>query len=107
MNARLLVLFACAAALSGCVALSVTPVGVTGFAYSHIRTPLIATGSPERPNKVGRATMRSIFGWYAQGDASIEAAAENGGITHIHHVDVESTSVLGVITDVTTIVYGN
>ncbi len=107
MLQRLLAIVLCTYALTGCVAMSVTPVAVTGFAYTHTRTPLLATGSSERPNKVGRATMRSIFGWYAQGDASIEAAAENGGITHIHHIDVETTSVLGVITDVTTIVYGN
>ncbi len=93
--------------LSGCVAMANTPVGVTGFAYKHTITPMLVTDSTERPNKVGRSTMRSIFGWYAQGDASIETAAQNGGIAHIHHVDIETTSVLGIITDVTTIVYGN
>ncbi len=97
----------CCVALSGCLAMGNSPVGVSGYAYKHTLAPLLATDSTERPNKVGRSTMRSIFGLYAQGDASIQTAAQNGGIAHIHHVDVETTSILGIITDVTTIVYGN
>jgi hypothetical protein len=41
------------------------------------------------------------------GDASIEAAAKNAGITRIHHVDYQTQSVLGVMADFTVIVYGN
>ncbi len=104
---RILILVGLCWALGGCLAMGNTPVGINGFAYKHTITPLIATDSTERPNKVGRSTMRSIFGFYAQGDASIQTAAQNGGIAHIHHVDVETTSVFGIIADVTTIVYGN
>ena len=47
------------------------------------------------------------MGFYAVGDASVETAAKNGGITKIHHVDYETQSILGVIADYTTVVYGN
>ena len=93
--------------LSGCASVAITPVNVTGFAYTNMSTPLLVTASQEKPTKVGRATVRSIMGFYASGDASVETAARNGGISRIHHVDVETQSILGVIADVTTVVYGN
>jgi hypothetical protein len=68
---------------------------------------MLVTENPDRPTKVGRATMRSILGIYAVGDASIEAAAKNAGITRIHHVDYQSQNLLGVMSDFTVIVYGN
>jgi hypothetical protein len=40
------------------------------------------------------------------GDASISAAAQNGGITRIHHVDHETMNILGIYAKYTTIVYG-
>lgn len=107
MLRKLFTLMALTTLLSGCLAISVTPVGVTGFAYSHTASPLMVTASQEKPTKVGRSTMRSIFGWYASGDASVDTAARNGGITRIHHVDIESQTILGVIADITTVVYGN
>jgi hypothetical protein len=68
---------------------------------------MLVTESPDKPTKVGRATVRSILGIYAVGDASIEAAAKNAGITRIHHVDYQSQNILGVMSDFTVIVYGN
>ena len=90
--------------LSGC-ATAVSP--VTGALYTNVRAPLLVTESPEKPTKVGRATMRSILGIYAVGDASVEAAAKNAGITRIHHVDYQSQNLFGVMSDFTVIVYGN
>ena len=90
--------------LSGC-ATAVSP--VTGSLYTNVRAPMLVTESPDRPTKVGRATMRSILGIYAVGDASIESAAKNAGITRIHHVDYQTQNILGVMADFTVIVYGN
>lgn len=90
--------------ISGC-ATAVSP--VNGTLYSNVKAPLLVTDSAEKPTKVGRATMRSILGIYAVGDASIEAAAKNAGITHIHHVDYQTQNLLGVMSDFTVIVYGN
>jgi len=90
--------------LSGC-ATAVSP--VNGALYTNVRAPMLVTESPDRPTKVGRATMRSILGIYAVGDASIESAAKNAGITRIHHVDYQTQNILGVMADFTVIVYGN
>ena len=90
--------------LSGC-ATAVSP--VTGSLYTNVRAPLLVTDSSDKPTKVGRATMRSILGIYAVGDASVEAAVKNAGITRIHHVDYQTQSILGVMADFTVIVYGN
>ncbi len=93
-----------ATALSGC-ATAVSP--VNGTFYSNVKAPMLVSDSAERPTKIGRASARSILGIYAVGDASIETAAKNAGITHIHHVDYQSESVLGMVADFTVIVYGN
>ena len=90
--------------LSGC-ATAVSP--VNGVFYSNVKAPALATDSADKPTKIGRASARSILGIYAVGDASIEAAAKNAGITRIHHVDYQSESILGVVADFTVIVYGN
>ncbi len=101
---RLLVVSALILSLAGC-ATATSP--VSGFIYSHVIAPVGMTGSADKPTKVGRSQARSILGLYATGDASIETAAKNGGITKIHHVDHETQVILGVIADYTTIVYGN
>ena len=43
---------------------------------------------------------------FATGDSSIKAAAANGGITKISHVDYHTTSVLGLWAKTTVMVYG-
>ncbi len=48
----------------------------------------------------------SVFGLVATGDASIEAAAKQGGITVIHHVDWEVKNILGIIGTYRCNVYG-
>lgn len=101
---RLLAASALAAVLSGC---AVANAPVNGLLYSHVTGPVGVTGSADKPDKVGRSYARSILGLYATGDASIEMAAKNGGITKIHHVDHETQIIFGVIADYTTIVYGN
>jgi len=90
--------------LSGC-ATAVSP--VNGALYSNVKGPALATDNTDKPTKIGRASARSIMGIYAVGDASIETAAKNAGITHIHHVDYQSQSILGLVADFTVIVYGN
>lgn len=95
---------AVATLLSGC-ATAVSP--VNGAFYSNVKAPVLVTDNADKPTKIGRASARSIMGIYAVGDASIETAAKNAGITHIHHVDYQSESMLGLVADFTVIVYGN
>jgi hypothetical protein len=44
---------------------------------------------------------------WAEGDASIEAAKKNGGITTVSSVDTKVKSILGIYTTYTTTVRGN
>jgi hypothetical protein len=57
--------------------------------------------------KEGQACAQSILGLVAQGDASIRAAAKDGGITKIDSVDHYSRNLLGVVADFCTIVRGS
>jgi len=54
------------------------------------------TANDGQATKVGTATCTSIL-WFAWGDASLDAAMKNGGITKIHHVDWNAFNILGII----------
>lgn len=102
--ATFITISAMAIALSGC-ARNQAP--VNGFMFSDVKGPLMVTSSAIKPTRVGRSSMKSVLGIFASGDASIEAAAKIGGITEIHHVDYESRSTFGLMSEYTTVVYGN
>ena len=57
-------------------------------------------------SKTGEASMVNFLGLVAAGDASITAAAQNGGITNIKTADFKYNSILGIINTTTTIVTG-
>ena len=101
MLKRSMLALTCAALLGGC-ALGHGPVtaGITIDMKGPVSVGPAATGP-----KVGRAEAWGIL-VYATGDASISAAAANGGITRIHHVDNETFNILGIYAKYTTIVYG-
>ena len=91
----------CVVLLTGC-AVGHGPV-TAPFAFD-LRGP-VSAGSAAGSSKVGRATATGIV-MFAYGDASISTAMKNGGITRIHHVDHETTNIMGVYATYTTIVYG-
>jgi uncharacterized protein YdbL (DUF1318 family) len=69
--------------------------------------PVNATSNPVG-EKVGTATATGYLGvLFFNQDASIKAAARNGGITQISTVDIKQTSVLGIVVTYETIVTGN
>ena len=81
--------------------------GVYGGLYTGIKTPGQITDHKEGVSKVGISSAMSVLGLFAVGDASIQTAMENGGITKVHHVDYKTRSVLFLIyNSTTTIVYG-
>lgn len=58
--------------------------------------------------KRGTSTARSILGLVAWGDASSAAAAKEGNITVLNHMDQETMAVLFFLyVQYTTIVYGD
>jgi len=68
--------------------------------------PVAATSNPVG-SKCGEATAVTFLGVITlDGDCSINAAAKQGGIKKISHVDQKVTSILGVYGTTTTIVYG-
>ena len=58
-------------------------------------------------DKVGRASIHSAAFLFAWGDAGVHAAAEDGEMTVVNHLDAEYTIILfGLYTRATTIAYG-
>ena len=100
---RIVVLASTVFLLSGCAAYAVAP--VTGYVYSDTKFGLSAT-SNQGTSKVGEAYSESFLGIVAVGDASVEAAMKNGGITKVQHVDYHTYSILGLYAKFTVIVYG-
>ena len=58
-----------------------------------------------KPAKTGVAKATGLI-CFCEGDVTIKAAMENGGIKKVHHVDYKVKNILGIIADYTTIVYG-
>ena len=102
MLKRSMLALTCAALLGGCAAVGHGP--VTAPITINMKGPVSAGPAATGP-KVGRAEAWGIL-VYATGDASISAAAANGGITRIHHVDHETLNILGIYAKYTTVVYG-
>ena len=88
-------------AVCGCVAPSAP---IMGMIYTDVTGPG-GVGSASGFSKVGQAEATGII-CVATGDASIEAAMKDGGITKVHHVDVKYMSILGLYGKATTTVYG-
>ena len=103
MKTVLALLAGCAVSvLSGC-ATARSP--VTGFWYTDTHSAVNAT-SNQAGNRVGEACASSILGLVGTGDASIESARRNGGITMISSVDDKAKSILGIWAEYCVIVRG-
>lgn len=95
-------LIAVLAFFSGCA----TPFPV-GVAFTDYELPIIATSNASPSNmKKGTAKCESFLGLFAVGNASIEEAAEKGGISKIHHIDWHARNILGIYGAYTVTVYG-
>jgi hypothetical protein len=81
----------------------------SGCVYTKVTLPLDTdVNQTELGSKVGRASVRSVLGAVAWGDAGTKAAAENGNITTIRHLDQEQLVVLfGAYARYTTLCYGD
>ena len=89
--------------LSGCQPVAAPVMGVLMLDTQYGDS---ATAGPA-PTKQGKACAKSIMGLVATGDASIQAAKANGGISTISHVDHSANSILGIVAEWCTIVKGN
>ncbi|MFO7155537.1 MAG: TRL-like family protein [Pseudomonadota bacterium] len=89
---------------TGCLAMS-TRAPLIGLGIQNVKAGELVT-EHQNATKMGEACASSILGAVAQGDASIRAAAEKGGITKIAYVDSRSTNVFGIYAKYCTIVWG-
>ena len=81
---------------------------LNGCLYANIKAPLdIDADKTAIGSKVGTSTIQSVLWLVAWGDASTDAAAKNGNISVVYHMDQEIFSILwGLYSKSTTIVYG-
>ncbi len=77
--------------------------------YSHVTLPLSTElNKTDLGQKQGEASTYSVLWLFAWGDAGAAAAAKNGGITTLRHMDRKINIILfGLYTSTTTIVYGD
>ncbi len=80
--------------------------GMGGFVYQDSTVPAAVT-SNAIGSKCGTAKILNVLGVVELGDAGINTAAKNGGISRVSHVDVKTFSILGVFVTYEYFVYGN
>ena len=95
-------LILCAVGLGACA--TYIPAGAL---YTDAKGAITAASGEISYTKIGMAEAKSVFSLVAWGDASIQTAAKNGGITKIKYVDYEVNNVLGIFGKYKTIVYGD
>ena len=86
--------------LAGCA----TPIPQGSF-FTEVKMPVASSGNT-MTSKVGTSMCKSYLGMVAVGDASVEAAKKNGGITKVTSVDWEVRNVLGLVGEYKCIVRG-
>jgi len=91
------------------VVIAVAAMLMTGCVYSNIKTPLDTDlDKTEMGTKVGEASIYSVLWLISWGDSSTAAAAKEGGMSTVNHMDRQIYSVLfGLYSRTTTIVYGD
>lgn len=102
LNGVILVCALLALLSAGC---AVVASPVSGFLYTDVKGPVDSTDGAIG-QKRGEACAISILGIVAVGDASIDTAKRNGGITEIQSVDHQSTSCLTLYGKFCTLVTG-
>ncbi len=81
----------------------------SGCIYAYYQSPLDKViDNTTLGLKQGRASAYSVLWLFAWGDAGPAAAARNGGITTVNHMDMETYHLLfGLYARETIIVYGD
>ena len=77
-----------------------------GFLYQNTDA-LVGPTAGDMGSRRGEASATSFLGLFAWGDASAKAAASNGGIQTLKHVDYNFTNIIGIYQSFTTVAYGD
>jgi hypothetical protein len=95
-------------ALSGCGYYAAPVKPPQGAFYSSIKAPMDTDAeTTSMGSRSGMASSVSLLSLFAFGDASTSAAAAQGGLSEVTHVDYEYFNLLGIYQKFTTIVRGN
>jgi TRL-like protein family len=89
--------------------LILTAFTLTGCLYTHVTMPLSTElNKTDLGHKKGESSIYSVIWLFAWGDGGAAAAAKNGEITVMTHMDRELYSIVfGIYTHTKTIVYGD
>jgi hypothetical protein len=101
------ILFSTSFIISSCAVVP-SPIGPVGL-FVDVTAPMPATTTLLNAtgfSKTGKAEATNILGLIQTGDCSITEAMKAGGITRVHHVDMQITNVLMLYAKKITIVYG-
>lgn len=99
----LLPLFATAVLTTGCAGVA-TP--ASGMLYGDVKWDSAIDNNGVAASKEGKACATSLLGLLATGDASVNAAKTQGGISKVANVSHNSTNFLGLYGQYCTIVTG-
>lgn len=102
LSARLGLALGLALAAGGCANVR----GPAPAALSFYASPIDAGPAPVSASKRGEACASNILGLVATGDASIDTAKRNGGITRVASVEQTASRVLGYYAKFCTVVRG-
>ena len=82
---------------------------LVGCLYMNVKVPYDTDlNKTALGQKVGKAHSQSVLWLVAWGDAGTAAAAKDGNITTVNHMDQEVFSILfGLYTKTTTVAYGD
>ena len=94
--------------LLGCAGFPVAPVvPPQGFLFNSTEAPLdVDMNKTQLGEKQGNSSTYCVLSLVAWGDASTQAAAKDGGLTQINHLDYKMLNVLGLFSQFTTTAYG-
>ena len=99
------ILFVSVGCFAGYYRTPVQPAG--GWAFARVEAPLTIdrAGTPVC-TKSGESVAESFLGLIAIGDASIDTAAKNGGLTKVQYAKYKFFNILGLYSKFTTVAYG-
>jgi len=78
-----------------------------GCLYTKVTLPVTVGNGELKYSRTGEAKCISILGWFASGDASINAACKQGNIKKVAWVNQRVNNYFGVYGSYTTMVYGD
>jgi hypothetical protein len=99
-------------ALLGCLSLGACAYNApvippSGLLFSNYAAPIdVDVDQSTIGKKLGESSSYSILGLIAFGDASVTAAAEDGGLSRVDHLDYSYTNFLFIYHSFTTRAYG-